>query len=334
MSRPPVPTTLLVGHLGVGKTTAIQALLRHRPSDEHWAVLVNEFGEIGIDAAITGEMPGLSLREVPGGCLCCVNALPLQVALTELLRRARPDRLLIEPSGLGHPAQLVDLLRTPPLANALAPRAVIGLVDPRQWGTPVAQEPIYQDQVALADVLVASKTDLASTAQLSAFREAAQALYPPKLTVGESRHGALDPSWLDLGIGTREALHGELHAHHHHHRPSQRHWDPATGLLRLRSNGPDGDSCGWWLGPEVSFQVRRLQALFEHIATHVPAIVRLKGVLRSGRDWHLWQMAGDGVERQASAHRRDNRLSCIARAGSAVDWEDLERRLLAARLAL
>ncbi len=99
-----IPTNILTGFLGVGKTTAILHLLQHKPESERWAVLVNEFGEVGIDGALIAgnysEEQGVFIREVPGGCMCCAAGLPMQMALNMLLARARPDRLLIEPTGL------------------------------------------------------------------------------------------------------------------------------------------------------------------------------------------------------------------------------------------
>ena len=100
-----VPTNIITGFLGVGKTTAISHLLKNKPSDQRWAVLVNEFGEIGVDGRLMqGQYPEeqrVFVKEVPGGCMCCAAGLPMQVALNQLLASARPDRMLIEPTGLG-----------------------------------------------------------------------------------------------------------------------------------------------------------------------------------------------------------------------------------------
>jgi len=70
----PIPTNLISGFLGAGKTTAILHLLRQKPADERWAVLVNEFGEIGVDGALLGNPDEVFIREVAGGCICCALA--------------------------------------------------------------------------------------------------------------------------------------------------------------------------------------------------------------------------------------------------------------------
>lgn len=85
-----IPTNVITGFLGVGKSTAILNLLKQKPDNERWAVLVNEFGEVGIDGSLfTGqktEEAGIFIREVPGGCMCCAAGLPMQIALNMLLK--------------------------------------------------------------------------------------------------------------------------------------------------------------------------------------------------------------------------------------------------------
>ena len=82
-----IPTHLIAGPLGAGKTTLIRELLAQRPAGERWAILVNEFGQIGLDAALlTTGADGIALGEVAGGCLCCVNGAPFRVGLGRLLR--------------------------------------------------------------------------------------------------------------------------------------------------------------------------------------------------------------------------------------------------------
>ena len=126
-----IPTHLLAGPLGAGKTSLLRQLLAQRPADETWAVLINEFGQVGIDAALLEDDSdtGVQLAEIPGGCLCCVNGLPFQVGLGRLLRRARPQRLFIEASGLGHPTALLQQLAAPPWQGVLALQPLVMVLD-------------------------------------------------------------------------------------------------------------------------------------------------------------------------------------------------------------
>ena len=102
-----VPLNLVTGFLGAGKTTAIRHLLEHGRNGERWAVLVNEYGAVSVDdALIEGSAPeGVTVKEVGGGCVCCASAPFLPVAIHFLLLEARPERLIIETTGLGHPAR-------------------------------------------------------------------------------------------------------------------------------------------------------------------------------------------------------------------------------------
>ena len=110
----PIPTNIITGFLGVGKTSSILNLLKQKPDSERWAILVNEFGEIGIDGSLLEgqykQNQGVFIREVPGGCMCCTAGLPMQMALNLLLAHAKPNRLLIEPTGLGHPVEVLQTL--------------------------------------------------------------------------------------------------------------------------------------------------------------------------------------------------------------------------------
>ncbi|RBH50494.1 hypothetical protein C3F00_034840, partial [Pseudomonas sp. MWU13-2860] len=109
-----------------------------------------------------------------------------------------PDRLLIEASGLAHAAGVIDELRAKPLGEALEVAAVLTLVDPRQFIQPdYHRQPLYRDQISIADVLVANKIDTADIPTMEAFRAQAAALFPPKSLISEVRNGELDPAWLN-----------------------------------------------------------------------------------------------------------------------------------------
>ncbi len=162
-------TNLITGFLGSGKTTSILHLLANKDPAEKWAVLVNEFGEVGIDGALLADS-GAMVKEIPGGCMCCVNGLPMQVGLNTLLRQGKPDRLLIEPTGLGHPKQILDLLTAPVYEPWLELRATLCLLDPRQLlDEKTINNDNFRDQLASADIIVANKSDRATAESQAAF---------------------------------------------------------------------------------------------------------------------------------------------------------------------
>jgi G3E family GTPase len=155
-----IPTHVIAGPLGAGKTSLIRHLLAQRPDGERWAVLINEFGQIGIDAALlTREADGIALGEVAGGCLCCVNGAPFQVGLGRLLRKARPDRLFIEPSGLGHPAQLLRQLREAPWQGVLSVQPCVLVLDAEALAAGKPLPAAQQEALESAGLLLMNKSE-------------------------------------------------------------------------------------------------------------------------------------------------------------------------------
>ncbi|MDR9751128.1 CobW-like GTP-binding protein [Pseudomonas sp. SZMC_28357] len=155
-----IPTHVIAGPLGAGKTSLIKHLMSQRPAHEHWAVLINEFGQIGLDAALlTQDADGIALGEVAGGCLCCVNGAPFQIGLGRLLRKARPDRLFIEPSGLGHPVQLLKQLSEAPWIGVLSLQPCVLVLDAQVLLAGKALPEAQQHALPHAGLLVINKAE-------------------------------------------------------------------------------------------------------------------------------------------------------------------------------
>lgn len=174
-----IPCTLVTGFLGAGKTTVINQLLASKPDDERWALLINEFGRIGIDGALLAssqdnelEQKNIAIREVSGGCICCTSQLPLQIAISRLLSEHHPQRLLIEPTGLAHPRELILQLSAPHWQTALQMNAVITVLSGEQW-----QQIKYRDHdgfqahVRDADVLIINRYTQLDTIEKQALVE-------------------------------------------------------------------------------------------------------------------------------------------------------------------
>lgn len=327
-----IRTNLITGFLGVGKTTAVRHLLAVRPDGERWAVLVNEFGEIGVDGALLDDT-GVAVAEVPGGCVCCVSSQAFTVGLNRLIREQRPDRILIEPTGLGHPAQILATLTGPFYQDVLDVRATVTLLDARQLASPRHREhPTWQDQVHLADVLVASKADLYGETEREAFAAFAAQQQPAKARIAIISHGQLDPAWLDLPRHQRQAAFPEAHAflqahgHHHAHDHGHDHGDTGTaeeGWLMLEGRGDDHVSVGWRIDPGRVFDTGQLQALVAD-----QQVDRIKGVLHTDSGWLQINRDPDGGDWQPCEAHADSRLELIHHA--ALDSAQLDRRLRAA----
>lgn len=193
-----VPTNIISGFLGVGKTTAILNLFAQKPDAEKWAVLVNEFGKVGIDGRVY-QSHGIAVKEIPGGCMCCAQGLPLQVAVNRLLRETRPDRLLIESSGVGHPAGVLKTLGGEGFQDVLKLKAGICLIDPEHLLlSDYRANPLFKEQLQYADVLVANKTDMASAEAIMAFDALSNSFTPAKAVVASTVNAQLQTAWLDI----------------------------------------------------------------------------------------------------------------------------------------
>jgi len=324
--RLPLPTTIVTGALGVGKTTAIAALLARRPAGEKWAVLVNEFGALGVDGALLEAIgsekgdpsvpDGITIKQLAGGCMCCAAAGMLTPALAMLIRQAKPDRLVIEPSGLGHPAGLIDILQGEHLKTAIQLQAVICLVDP---GRMEQLKGLYLDQVNIADIVIASKADLASQAVLDNFLSWAESLYPPKMAVHTMAKGGLDFNLLNADASHKSPplqLH-EPHVHGAHSRWVElgRGSAPTAGQpSRVVASGDGGSAAGWVFSAEDTFQE---QALLEFLQALWGNIQRVKGVFRTGtKRWvtptlSLTERGSERVAFTEVAYRKDSRIEII-----------------------
>ncbi|WP_016954426.1 CobW family GTP-binding protein [Catenovulum sp. SX2] len=277
-----IPTNLITGFLGVGKTTTIQHLLKHKPAEQTWAVLVNEFGEIGVDGALLQDS-GALLKQVPGGCMCCVQGVGMRVGLNELIKQ-KPDRILIEPTGLGHPKQIMQTLQDEIFSKYLDVRATITMVDPA-----TVQDPRYLEnenfiaQAQIADVIIANKVEKATPEQLAAFVEWSSN-YPNAQQIGQISYGQADLAWLDRPSASKPSAITSSE----HHQPVDKAVTAALEIPQgehwiMRSHFSDGYwSYGWLLDQEVEFELTDLLDWISDLkAQRVKAVVKTsKGVLK------------------------------------------------------
>lgn len=264
-----IPTNIITGFLGVGKTTAILHLLKSKPNNERWAVLVNEFGEIGVDGSLfkgqSAEEGGVFIREVPGGCMCCAAGLPMQIALNQLLLRAKPQRLLIEPTGLGHPKEVIEVLSSPHYHNILDIQQSITLVDARKLhDSRYTNHATFNQQINIADVIVGNKQDL--------YLEGDKALLEQYITehnkqtapVFFTKQGQLDPTILYGSSKTaKNSIYNQAHNGNHRRSHESRSNEseepiPECGYLKVQNSGEGYQSTGWRFASHKIFDRKRL----------------------------------------------------------------------------
>ena len=290
-----MPVLVLSGFLGAGKTTFLNALLA-TPDLRDTLVLVNEFGDAGLDGlfleADAAEGSGLLVEELTSGCLCCTLQGPLVQTLEDLLRardngRIAPFRqLVIETTGLADPAPILGAFaRHPYLSLRYLVGGIVTVVDAAQPPDTLDATPEATAQVAVADMLALSKTDLVDADTLARL-EAALGARNPHAPCRATPTLAADTRWLTelleqaAPVGVVGETHGHEHGHdqHNHHG----HHQHAHSVVLVTDNA---------LSPET------LAMIMDLLAMNLPGdLLRVKGIafVRTDTGIHPWAVHAAG----------------------------------------
>lgn len=321
-----VPTNIITGFLGVGKTSAILHLLKNKPSDQRWAVLVNEFGEIGVDGSLFegqhANEEGVFIREVPGGCMCCAAGLPMQIALNVLLIRAKPDRLLIEPTGLGHPEEVLQALSAEHYREVLSLQKILTLVDARKLSDPrYTTHETFKQQIAIADIVVGNKTDLYRDIDKPMLEEYFALYAPPKSRVIFTQNGQISPTELEGATAAVVAI-ADVHNHHAtQQKPliSEQPF-PDSGYIKAHNQGEGFQSVGWRFSPRHVFEHKKLFDLLTGVNAE-----RMKAVFITDKGVFAYNMTADALTEFVLDECMESRVEIISES---LD-DSLEDQLMA-----
>lgn len=286
--KPPISTIILTGFLGAGKTTLLNRLLTHEELRDT-AVIINEFGEIGIDHLLV-EKADEGMIELSAGCLCCTVRGDLMATMEDLLRRldngrlAQPfTRLVIETTGLADPAPVMQtILQHPYLRLRYRLDGIVTLVDAVNGLSTLDTHAESVKQVAVADRIVITKSDLlppvAAEERLAALQQRLAALSPTARLLDAARGEAHSAALLDLGLWSAQ---GRL--------PDVAAWLADEALSQVHDHGPghglDINRHGESIRAFVVTSDRPMapQALDMFIdllrAAHGPKLLRVKGVI-------------------------------------------------------
>ncbi|HFT8209783.1 TPA: cobalamin biosynthesis protein CobW [Pseudomonas aeruginosa] len=285
-----LPVTIVTGFLGAGKTTLLRHMLDNAEG-RRIAVIVNEFGELGIDGEILKQCSiGCSEEEAQGrvfelanGCLCCTVQEEFFPVMRELVaRRGDLDQILIETSGLALPKPLVQAFQWPEIRNACTVDAVITVVDspavaagtfaahPEQVDQQRRQDPnldhesplheLFEDQLASADLVILNKADQLDAEALARVRAEIAGELPAAVKIVEASRGEL-PLPVLLGLNAEAELHIDGRPTHHDHEGHEDHGHDEFDSFHVDL-------------PEVE-EAALLEALGELVERH--DILRIKG---------------------------------------------------------
>ena len=338
------PVTVITGFLGSGKTTLIRHLMAN-PQGRRLAVLVNEFGTVGVDGDILKSCadencPAENIMELSNGCICCTVADDFIPTLERLMAMPqKPDHILIETSGLALPKPLLKAFDWPAIRSRITVDGVIALADAEAVAagrfapdesavqaqreaddsldheTPLSE--VFEDQIACADVVLLTKADLAGPDGVAAARAVIEAESPRKLPILTVTEGAIDPKVI-LGLGAAAEDDLEARPSHHDGADDHEHEDFDTVVIEL---------------PEIE-DPAQLVAGIERLAVQ-QNILRVKGhVAVSGKPMRLLvQAVGARVRHQYDRpwgdQPRASRLVVIAEHDD-VNEAAIRRLLLAA----
>ncbi|WP_077104920.1 cobalamin biosynthesis protein CobW [Agrobacterium sp. DSM 25558] len=236
-----VPCTIITGFLGAGKTTLLRGLLE-KLDGKRLAIIVNEFGDVGIDGDVLKgcgieSCPEENIVELANGCICCTVADDFQPAIEQILsREPRVEHILIETSGLALPKPLVQAFQWPAIKSRVTVDAVVAVAD----GAALAEgmvshdlealaaqrqndealdhddpvEEVFEDQIACADLIVLTKGDLLDAEGLERAKAHINAHLPKAAKIIVASNGVIDPAVLiGLGLAVEEDI-DNRHTHH------------------------------------------------------------------------------------------------------------------------
>jgi G3E family GTPase len=337
MSEPQtqIPVTVLTGYLGSGKTTLLNRIL----SEDHgkrYAVIVNEFGEIGIDNDLIVESDE-EIYEMNNGCICCTVRGDLIRTVEGLMRRpGRFDAILVETTGLADPAPVAQtFFMDDDVRSKTKLDAVVALVDAKHLPLRLKDSTEAEDQIAFADVVVLNKTDLVSAEELAKVEAMVRAINPAARIHRTERSAVdlnevLDRGAFDLARALENDPHfleGDDHDHHHDHDHDHHHHDHIreSGVKSISLRGRDMDPKKFFPWLEKTTQMDG------------PSILRLKGIiaLKDDPERYVVQgvhmiLEGDHQRPWKDGEPRETRLVFIGRD---LDEERIRRTFEACQAA-
>lgn len=287
---------LICGFLGAGKTTLVKNLLQKY--GKRAAVLVNDFGSAGIDGELIQQGGAVNVLELPSGCICCSLRADLDSALKQIYVQLKPERLIIEPTGIATPSAILETLRVHELAKHFELEAVVGIVDPTNFFEFIGEyDNFFMDQILNSDIILVNKIDLVGSEAVKMVMEKIKELNPTAL-VYATKYCKIELPDLDRN---REVV--------------RFHFDIGFDSIALRSDG--------------EFDESKLKELFDEFASGAyGSVVRAKGIFKTNSSFIALDYVPKNVESRELKSAQSSRLVVI---GSELERERIEQEFRAAQ---
>lgn len=322
-----VKTHIISGFLGAGKTTLLQQLLAQKPEHETWAVLMNEFGQIGVDQQLLPQSSGYEVKELLGGCLCCTSQLPMQIALSRLIQESKPDRLFIEPTGLGHPAQLLEQLTEPHWMSMIEIRALISVVDGSKLHDAAwSKQHLYQDQIKAAQIVVISHADQMNDADERALKVLKNDYLAYVQNWLTAENGQIEFAQIDLAYqGVKRKIQPLIQIQR-----QLKQGEPLPSIKQLPYHyveSAQGYSvAGWKFSKKWQFDFDELL----DVLCEQKNWLRIKAIFNTNQGWMSFNFNPEQLNYKSAEESIDNRIEVICQQDRS--WFELEQAMLNCRL--
>jgi G3E family GTPase len=336
VSSEKIPVTVLTGYLGAGKTTLLNRILSE-PHGKKYAVIVNEFGEIGIDNDLVIGADE-EVFEMNNGCICCTVRGDLVRILDGLMRRkGKFDAVIVETTGLADPAPVAQTFFVDEnVGRKTRLDAVVTVADAKWLNDRLKDAPEAKNQIAFADVILINKTDLVSPDELHEVEGRIRAINPyakvhrterAQIPLSEvlgrnafdlDRILDIEPEFLETGEDhDHHHAHGHDHGHDHHHDHGHKHEHKHSGLKHYH----DEDMQSVSLKTEKPLDPDKFFPWVQNLVqTEGPNILRSKGILsfKNDDDRFVFQgvhmiLDGDHQRPWKNGEKRDSRIVFIGR---------------------
>lgn len=306
---------IIFGFLGSGKTTFITRVLNEWGDKEKIVVLVNEFGEVGVDGALLQGQGG-NVVEMPSGCICCTLQADFRSQLLDIMQTIKPQRVIIEPTGVATIAQIRSIIEAQLFENAISKIHYVLVTDATGFmGLYRANSHFVESQVKHAQVILLNKCDRVNKRKTMLTRDAISAINPDA-TVIPTEFGAVDWSQYQFALSTplgsgnfdvEKPFAGD-YGHNDNGGEKQRtiHLHDNEDALGYESFGITYD--------DFIFDEKDLTAFFQRLnAFEMGEVLRAKGIFRIGNKTMLMELASGEFSSQPVRFTEQSKVSIIGR---------------------